>query len=210
MSGADKLEMNMSKMDEGSVIMSEINAETTLDRIFKEVNLTVTEEEIQYYEEHMHPDPFQVTFVRDYFASCFGNLRDIYNISRHDYYKLAITLKKYLIMKDCYNPYEFHGNECPLAYILTGNMGGRLNNRIIRNTKFTTSLYEDETYQYLMSNKYSKLSEIRPDALNRLISSFVNTTFTYVAYENQEMLGKEIVYDDYEISKQLLDYIREF
>ena len=200
----------MSKMDEGSVIMSEVNAETTLDRIFREANLTVTEEEIQYYVENMHPDPFQVTFVRDYFASCFGNLRDIHNISRHDYYKLALTLKKYLIMKDCYNPNKFHGEECPLAYILTGNMGSRLNNRIIRNTKFTTSLYEDETYQYLMNHKYSKLSEIRPDDLNRLISSFVNTTFTYVAYEKPEMLGQEIVYDDYEISKQLLDYIREF
>lgn len=200
----------MSKMDEGSVIMSEVNAETTLDRIFREANIPVTDEEIQYYVENMHPDPFQVILVRNYFASCFGNLRDIQNISRYEYYKLSLTLKKYLIFASGYAIDKFHGEECPLAYILTGNMGSKLNNRIIRNTKFTSSLYDNETYQYLMQHQYSKLSEIRPDELNRLISSFVNTTFTYVAYENPDVLGKEIVYDDCEISNQLLNFIRSF
>lgn len=210
LSGADKLEMNMSKMDEGAVILSEINAKTTFDRIIEDTNFNITEEEIDYYLDHFKIHPFQAIFIRNYYASCFGNMRDIQNLSRRDFYKLTITLKKYLIMQEQYNPDKFHGKECPLAYILTGNMSEKLINRIIRNSKFNSSLDENESWQFLVNSKYHHLSEIYPEELNRLVSTFVSTEFTYVSYENQEMTGKEIEYEDYKISEQLISYVRAF
>lgn len=202
--------MNMSKIDEGIVILSEINAKTTFDRIMEDTGFDIPDEEINYYLNNFKIDPFQVMIIRNFYASCFGNLRDIQNIGRRDFYKLTLTLKKYLISDEQYNPYKFHGEECPLAYILTGNMKGKLINRIIRNSNFNESLINNETFKYLTNTKYRHLSQLKPDDLNRLISSFVSTGFTYVAYEKQEVTNEEIIYEDYKISDQLLKFIRAF
>lgn len=202
--------MNMSKMDEGLTILSEINAIDTFNRIMKETGFNITEDEVDYYLDNFKIDPFQVMFIRTYYASCFGNMRDIQNIGRRDFYKLTLTLKKFLIMSEHYNPNNFHGNECPLAYILTGNMNGKVNNRIIRNTRFNSGLDENESWRFLIEDKYRYLSEVRPEELNRLVSSFVSTPFTYVCYEDKEKLGQEIEYEDYKISEQLMSFVRAF
>lgn len=210
LSGADKLEMNMSKLDEGSLILSEINACDSYQRVIEEVGIEVSEEEIDYYMDHFHVQPFQVMFMRNFYASCFGNLRDIQHLPRRDQYRLFIILKKYLIERAGYNPDKFRGEQCPLAYILTGNMGVKVNNRIIRNNRFNVSLEENESFQYLENVKYKVLSELRPDELRRLVSNFVTTPFTYVCYEQQEETGKEIVFQDYEITEEILGFIRSF
>lgn len=210
LSGADKLSMNLSKVDQGASILSKINTETTYDYIIQDFDLDVTEEEIDYYVANARIDLFQAMIIRNFFASFFGNIRDIQRLNRRQFYHLSLLLKKFLIMQDGYNPYVFHGDTCPLAYMLTGNMGERLNNRVIRNVRFNSSLMEDELYQYLINHQYSHLSELYPDDVKKLISSFINTQFNYVAYEAPEMLGKEIVFDDVDVSRQLLQFIHYY
>lgn len=210
LSGADKLEMNMSKLDEGALILSEINAEDSYRRLLGDVGISVSDEEIDYYMDNLHIQPFQVMFMRNFYASCFGNLRDIQHLPRRDQYRLFIILKKYLIERAGYNPDKFRGEQCPLAYILTGNMGVKVNNRIIRNNRFNLSLDENESFRYMLNVKYRVLSELRPDELRRLVSSFVTTPFTYVCYEKPEQTGKEIVFQDYEVSEEIISFIRSF
>ena len=74
-----------------------------------------------------------------------------------------------------------------LPYLLTGNLVGRANNRIIRNTKYLQSLEEDSHYQLLCTKIYSHMLEIHPDEIKQCISTLVNNTFTYVTPECPEL-----------------------
>ena len=56
--------------------------------------------------------------------------------------------------------------------------------------------------------KIKYMKELKPDEIKVVASTFVNTTFTYVTYEDQEYTGKEIKYDDYLVSKEILQFIK--
>ena len=80
-----------------------------------------------------------------------------------------------------------------LPYLLTGNLTDKVNNRIIRNNGFSEELNDNYMYQELLNDKYADLlTYIKPDLIIQRISSFVNTKFTYVDYDNRESLGKYI------------------
>ena len=47
--------MNLTKLDEGAITIADINIETTIERIKKNIDVTISEEEIDYYREHITP-----------------------------------------------------------------------------------------------------------------------------------------------------------
>ena len=94
-----------------------------------------------------------------------------------------------------------------LPYILTGKLEDKVNTRIIRNNKFVSKIEESYLYQHLIQNKYKYLEQIRPKFIIQLLSSFINTKFSYITYENEELLGKEIKYSDDKIGDELLFFL---
>lgn len=200
--------MNQNKIDEGSVILSDLNINLTIDRIRKIIDIPITEEELNYYMVNHHPSKLQTQLVYAYYTKYFGSYRDLNLLTRKQYMILLILLKKKLLIELGYEEDEAGTiHYACLPYILTGNLTDKVNTRVIRNTRFLSSITEDYLYQELDNNKYRYLKSIKPDALLSLLSSIINTRFTYVTYEYPELLGTEIFYPETKISDELLFFL---
>lgn len=208
LSGQDKMEMNLTKIDEGIITLSDINAETCIERLRKEIDVPISEEEIQYYRDHHYPSPIQRQLVYSYYASYFGEYRDLNLVNRHEYITLLLLLKKKLLIEAGYDKKEDEFTDCILPYILTGNLEEKVNTRMIRNNKFISKIETNYMYKELTEKKYKHLQELKPDYILQLLSSIINTNFTYVVYEEPDLLGKPIVYDEDQISDELLFFLK--
>ena len=143
-----------------------------------------------------------------YYSKYFGGYRDLQLLTRRDYIILLLLLKKKLLIELGYEE-DDAGNihYASLPYILTGNLTDKVNTRIIRNNRFIAKLEESSMYQNLMQNKYRLLDSIKPEEIKKKLSNIVNTRFTYVAYEHQELIGVEIKYPEDKITDELLFFL---
>ena len=206
LSGSDKLIMNQNKIDEGIVTLTDINIVMTIKNIEKELDIYVSEDEIDYYIKHHKPNHIQTCLVYAYYTKYFGNFRDLNILTRRQYMKLMLILKKKLILDLGYtNENEIH--ETYLPYIISGNLVDKVNTRIIRNNKFMAKIETNYLYTELINSKYRLLESIKPDYILGLISQLINTRFTYVLYEQQDKTGTDIIYSDDKISDELLFFL---
>lgn len=200
--------MNQNKLDEGSVILSDLNIELTIDRIRKRIDVPLTEEEIQYYMMNHQPSKLQIQLVYAYYTKYFGTQRDLNLLTRRQYIILLLLLKKKLLIDLGYETDENgHIHYASLPYILTGNLSDKVNTRIIRNNKFIAKIQDNYLYQDLIQNKYNLLEYLKPEMILQLLSSIINTRFTYVTYEYQELTGTEITYSEDKIADELLFFL---
>jgi hypothetical protein len=208
LSGSDKMLMNQNKLDEGSVIMSDLNIELTIKRIQRRIDVPISNDEIEYYLQNHHPSKLQIQLVYAYYTKYFGTYRDLNLLTRKQYIILLLLLKKKLLIDLGYEEDEAGKiHYACLPYILTGNLSDKVNTRIIRNNKFIAKIEESYMYQDLIHNKYNLLECIKPDAILSLLSQIINTRFTYVTYEYQELTGTEISYNEDKISDELLFFL---
>ena len=208
LSGSDKMLMNANKIDEGSVTMSDLNIKLTIERIKKQIDIPLSEEEIQYYIKHHKPSKLQIQFVYAYYTKYFFSYRDLNLLTRRQYVILLLLLKKKLLLDLGYETDEDGElHYASLPYLLTGNLIDKVNTRVIRNNKFVMKIEENYMYKNLIENKYKMLNYLKPDELLSLLSSIINTRFTYVTYEYPELLDTEIFYSEDKISDELLFFL---
>lgn len=204
LSGMDKMEMNLQKLDEGRIIFANVDIEYEIERIRRDHDFEITEEEIDYYIKNHNPSPLQINIVYAFWGKYFGSSKNTALIGRRSYILLMLTLKKLLLL---YAGYSHDGAELAentkLPYIISGNVQDRVNTRIIRNTRYVSKLEESDNYRELNANKYSFLNTIRPDFILSLLSQFNNTTFTYVVYEDPSLLGQIIEHDEDKTTDEL-------
>lgn len=208
LSGQDKMEMNIKKMDEGKALIATMNADETADEIKSIIDIPVSQEEVDYMMNHWKPNELQIRLINSYFASYFGNYRDTNLLTRNNFYYLALLLKKKLLLE---HGWEFNDEgvieSAVLPYVLTGNLEGRMNSRIIRNNKYMNKLEEDIHYIGLCQSEYSLLLEIHGDEIKSIISTFVNSRFTYVTPEEPELTGTEIGYSEDKIGDETVLFL---
>lgn len=211
LSGVDKMYMNFQKRDEGDAILTDINIETTIQRLRRIFDVPITEEEIQYYMDNHKPHPLQVKLICTWFAKYFGSYRTENVLNRTQYIQLMLILKKKMLIEQGYDKESgTFISEAILPYIISGNLEDKVNTRIIRNTRFNAKVEENEQYEDIEQNKYHLLNEIDPDRPKALLSNLINTNFTYCVYEAPEMLGKPIEYNEDRVALESLTFIREF
>lgn len=211
LSSVDKMAMNMTKIDEGMTTMAEINLERTLQRLDRIIDIDISDEEIAYYRKYMYPSQIQIQLVYSYFAKYFGGYQDLNLAIRRDYIRLALKLKKKLLLDAGYDNTEYGQiHQTAIPYILTGNFEDELSTRTIRNSKFLTLINDSYLWKNLIKNKYQFLEEEKPGFILHLLSKFINTKFSYVVYEKPEILGTEIVYSDVKIADELLFFLNSF
>lgn len=209
LSGMDKMEMNLQKLDEGRIIFADVDVESEIERIRRDNDFNITEEEIDYYVKYHHPSPLQVNLVDSYWSKYFGSGKNLMLKDRRQYILLMLILKKKLLLRAGYGPdNEGLAENTKLPYIISGNVQDKVNTRIIRNTKYVTKLDESDNYRELNENKYSYLNTIRPDFILSILSQVNNTVFTYVVYEEPELLGKEIEFNEDKTSDELIFLLR--
>lgn len=208
LSGSDKMLMNANKLDEGVVTMADINIEKTIEKIKKDIDLPLTKDEVDYYMKNLNPAKIQIQLVYGYYTKYFGSYRDLNLLTKRQYITLLLLLKKKLLLDLGYETDEVGEiHYAALPYILTGNLSDKVNTRIIRNNKFINKIENNAMYQDLIDNKYRLLNYLKPDSILQLLSSIINTRFTYVTYEYPELLGTEIIYNEDKISDELLFFL---
>lgn len=191
LSTSDKMEMNLTKVDAGILHMADIIIDETVDELQTRIDVPLTESEIQYYRENMTPSDLQVQIIRSVYADYFSSYKTESLINRTTYIIMAVKLKKRLLLMGGHGPNKF-GADIWLPYILTGNMVGRENNKLIRDATVIDAIENDPIYKYLVTDKYRELEERNPGTIMQLIMTVVNTKFTYVVYENPDVLGQPI------------------
>lgn len=202
------MEMNMRKVDEGKAFIATFNADRTIDYIHTIFDIPVTNEEIEYMKNNWRPSELQRRLICTYFARYFGNYRDTNLLTRDNFYILALLLKKKLLLE-----YGWETNDkgivesAVLPYILTGNLEGKMNSRIIRNNKYMAKLEEDIHYASLISSEFSMLLEIHEDEIKSIISQLVNSRFTYVTPEEPDLLGTDIVGDEDKVGSEAVFFL---
>ena len=207
LSASDKMEMNLSKMDKGILVMSEVNIKDTIRRLREQYGGAISEEEIDYYIKHQKPSDIQTHLIRSLYSKEFMSYRDQYIVPNRQSTILKIILKKRLIADAVCSPNkEF--DDVVLPYILTGNVSGKVNTRMVRNSKLLAKIEEDSDYQYLVNYKYKELEELEPGYIKSLLSTFIYTKFTYVCYEAPELLGVEINAPEDQICHELIQYLK--
>ena len=207
LSGQDKMEMNLTKIDEGMVVIADANISSEIERLRREIDFDITDDEIKYYVKNHSPSPLQVQMVYSYWAKDFGVYRNMSLASRVEYTILMLILKKRLLI-NAGNSEDSVTNTCALAYIISGNVNGTVNTRQIRKSRFVDKVEKSALYKDLCENKYSQLISIRPEYIKEILSKFINTSFTYVVYEAPDLLGQPIEYDEDTISDELLFFLK--
>ena len=212
LSGIDTLYMNLEKTNENKAVISDVNVELTMKYIQDLYDVNISDEEIEYYKHHLVINKFQQELISGHFAKHFGNVEVMNLVPREDYIRLILIAKKYLLINAGYDKdYNGYSETSKLAYLITGNIkDDTVNTRIIRNNKFKGKIDESYLYAKLKDEKYSYLQEIKPDYILSLLSKFINTTFTYVCYEQPELLGVEITYNEDKLSDELLFFLHGF
>ena len=159
-------------------------------------------------KDHWKPSDIQIRLIKGYYGRYFGNVRDLNLITRNNFYKLALLLKKCLLIQYGWDErFDNINGYTSLPYILTGNLDGKMNSRIIRNNKYMNKLEEDIHYNYLCDSEYSLLLEIHPDEIKSIISTLINSRFTYVTPENKELTGTDIDYNEDRIGSEITYFL---
>lgn len=207
LSGMDKMEMNLQKIDEGLIVLAEENVRSEIKRIRRDYDFDISEDEIDYYIKNHNPSLLQVQLVYSFWGKHFGAYRNTNSITRREYIILLLILKKILLSQVGEDENGKFSEFTKLPYILTGNLKDKVNTRIIRNNKYVSKTNASYLYNKLIEENYSNLYMIKPDYFISLLSQIVNTTFTYVVYENQDILGQDIEYNEDKISDELLFFL---
>lgn len=203
LSTSDKMEMNLTKVDAGILHMADIIIDETIEELSKRIDVPITEAEIAYYTEHLYPSNLQIELIRSVYADFFSSYRIESLINRHVYIIMALRLKKRLLLMGGCNASRFD-TTIWLPYILTGNMVGHENNKLIRDATVIDAIQNDPIYIYLTTDKYRELEEEKPGAIMERIMTVVNTKFTYVVYENNDILGQPIEAPVQELAAEML------
>lgn len=198
----------MEKLDEGSTIIAQMSVEFEVDRLMKEYEFTITDEEVDYYVENFNIQPLHQQLILSHFASVLGSFRNTYEVSRRDLIRLALLLKKRMLRDAGYDDPTVFTEAVYFPYIITGNIKEHVNTRLIKNSNFKESCLSSYIISDLLTHQYRYLEEIDPDRIMGILSTINNTTFTYCCYERQDKLGEDVVADRANITDELGFFLR--
>lgn len=183
LSELDKFEMKFNKIDESISILSECNKETVIRKIKEISAVTITDNEVDFYKNYYNFDEFNCNLIRYYYARYFNGYRDLNMLTREQFINLLIVLKRRLQAQD----YLF------LPQILSGNIKNKINTRTIQNKKFIQKVVTSSLHQQLVNDKFAYILDLKDNNLIlNIISTLLNTHFTYVEYDDPSLLNETI------------------
>lgn len=196
----DKLEMSAVKMDENIILLSEVNINNSIKRIKRDNKIKISKDEVQFYTKSFKVNWISKNLIFYYYSKYFGGFNDLNHINLKQYIKLMILMKHKL---------EFNGFRY-LNQIITANIEGRINSRTIHNAKFIEKVESSAIYQNIRQEKFKTINDLgKGDLLINILSSLVNTQFTYVDYDNPDLNGKPIEMDLDILSQEFLDFVNQ-
>lgn len=196
----DKLEMDMSKIDENAILLNKVNIKDTIKRIRHKFRIDISKDEKEFYMEHTDVNKISKTLVFYYYAKIFGGFTPLNHITLKRYMELMILMKRKL---------ESDGY-IYIPQLISGNIVGKAINRMGHNSKQLSRIESTPIFQNLVNEKYPSFNipeENIKDKKNRRspimqqLDRIRSNQFSYVDYDDPENLGKKIRFD-YDILDQ--------
>lgn len=195
LSGLEKMEANSAKISDLDVIISKINISDGIKKIKKKFNITISDDELNYYKKNLRSYAFS-ELILQFFAKYFGGIFDLRSISKKDYLKLVIIFKK--IMSKMGYVY--------IHQIMTGNISNTIKKRRI-SSKQLKKIESSHKFQKAMKN-YSMGMDYENNATIRVIAALINTPIEYVDYDNDDRLNQNIIADTDIVTDEYLRFIK--
>lgn len=198
LSQQDKMEMSLLRTDLTNIIVSSVNKETVLNNLQKSLKIEVSDAEIKYYKKHYKPTDFQLELIKLYFAKYFNGFSEMEALSSEQFTRLVI-LMKYKMQSQGYKY---------MQHMIVGNMMDRMTNKSMRSVKFVDKIEQSDRYKRLVESKYSKLLKLKgPRVILDILAILLKTKFTFIDYNNQDLLGKTIDIDEDLVSDEFLLFL---
>lgn len=198
LSGIDKLDQMQMKVDETRSIRST----KALEDVVKKLEYTygpISEEEIDFYTERLfNMDKFHNTMLNYNYAKEFGGFTELKSASIRQIMKFVIYAKRELTKK----------GYTQLQWFISSLLRGKLSNRLLQNNKFVNKLKTSSTYRHLVEEKYGVMMDgMEVDPILKIISRILNNNYVFIEYDQPELTGETIDFNEDIISDELLNFI---
>lgn len=199
LSNIDKIEQLQAKRDESQNIKIDLSIEDVMGKLKKMVG-PISDEEIEFYKKYsLYNNEFHTDLIRNCFAKFFDGFSELKVMPILTNVELIIVAKRMLKQKG----YK------QLPWLMSSVPYGKISRRLLRNNRYLTKLKASEKYQCIMEKKYKALKGYKDDEPLVLISMVLNNTYRFVEYEQKELTGEIIPFDEDIISAEILDFIYE-
>ena len=161
----------------------------------------ISDDEINFYTKHLfNMDKFHNDLLNYNFAKEFDGFTELKSCSIRQVMKFVIIAKRALSRKGFKE----------LQWLISSLLKGKLSNRLLQNSKFINKLKSSSTYIHLIEDKYDIMIEgFRDDPILKMISRVLNNQYTFVEYEQPELTGEIIMFNEDIISDEILNFIDE-
>lgn len=178
LSHAEAIEMSVYRVDESNAMISEVNTKKVLKKIRKLFNVTVLDEELEFYAENMKINPVTKLFLENFYSRYFHDVDAVNNVNRDVTIELLVYMKKYLMARGL-----------PLiAQLCTAKVRGKYKENEIKNSKFIEKIKTSNIWNSIIQEGFSYIGDLSPkeDYLIKKMSSFVNSTFELVDFDTDD------------------------
>lgn len=172
LSHQETLEMQISRIDESNQLINEVNTARVMDDIRQRFNIEVSQEEIDFYFEHMKFNSLTQMLLHAFFSKYFNDTNAIRLLEARYAVELAIYMKKYFQLRGM----------IIFPQICTAQVRGKFKDACIKNVKFLEKFTTSSVYQNILSQKYRYIAELglKEDPIIKAISTMLNSTFVFV------------------------------
>lgn len=200
LSGIDKLEQMQIKIDETRATRSYKALKDVISRLERKYGV-ITDDEINFYTKYLFDmDKFHNDMLNYNFAKEFGGFTELKSCSIRQVMKFVIIAKRALSQKG-YREFQ---------WFISSLLKGKVSNRLLQNNKYINKLKSSSTYRHLVDDKYTIMIEgFKDDPILKIISRVLNNSYTFVEYEQPELTGEVIVFNEDIISDEILNFIDE-
>ena len=142
--------------------------------------------------------------IEIYFFNYTSSSQEFALLRNVDWYKLLLIMRKDIMRR--FNITKDTLLDSSLALILTANIeetpvGEKM---YIKDTKY---LKNDPLYNELVTKFYSTIVDINEDIIKKFFITFVNAKYTFVLYEEPDILGQEISINKRELISELETFL---
>lgn len=167
MTELEKMEMHLSRKNEGSLIVKNIIAQDVICTLDEFLNVSTTKEEIAETLKYVHMNPIQEKIVSLLTFKYFKSADAIKHLTAYEYAKLLICCKKYLEK----NKFIL------LPKILMSNCVKQRDRTAITGIKIKSKIEDSKRYKELLDTKYHDFKFDIERNIQAIISTIYNSSF---------------------------------
>lgn len=199
LSSWDKMEISNAKIDESELIINKNNLDFTMKDIVKKYNIKISRTEYDYYLENIKFNSLQKNLLFLFFAKDFNGQKTLYNSSKKEYVLLLIILRRIFEMN----------NFVYLQELILGNIINKVNEKKTINKKQLLKIIESKKYKFIVEEKFKVINNLLNESklIEKLIATILNNKFSYVDFNNPELLGEEVKVNQDVLTEEILRYL---